>query len=100
MASALYWSSLTFLDPLAILLLFMRARLGILLTGAIIASDVVHNLWFMAAYPLRETLAEDVTASFAMMSQIAFLVFVAVTAPLAWPSAKRRGDSRTRRGSS
>lgn len=99
LASALYWSSLTFLDPLAILLLFVRPRLGIALTGAIIASDVAHNLWFMATYPLRESLAEDVTASFAMMSQIAFLIFVAATAPLAW-RLKRTAGSRSLWGSS
>ena len=87
-ATALYWSSLTFLDPLAALLLFLRPRVGIGLTAAIIASDVAHNLWFMAAHPLRGSFVEDVASSPFVLSQIAFLLFVAVTAPLAWQATK------------
>ena len=83
-ATALYWSSLTFLDPLAAVLLFVRPRVGIALTAAIIVSNVGHNLWFVAAHPLRGSLLEDVTASPFMISQIAFLLFVAATAPIAW----------------
>lgn len=86
-ASALYWSSLTLLDPLAVLLLFVRPRAGIALTGAIITSDVAHNLWFTAAHPLSRSFVEDVTSNGFMMSQIAFLLFVAATAPMAWRGA-------------
>lgn len=84
LATALFWSSLAFLDPLAALLLFVRPRLGIGLTVAIIVSDVAHNLWFMAARPPGGSLLESVSSSGFMMSQIAFLLFVAATAPLAW----------------
>ena len=83
-ASAIYWSSLTFLDPLAAVLLFVRPRIGIALTAAIIVSNVAHNLWFTAAHPLHGSLLEDVTSSFFMMSQIAFLLFVGATASMAW----------------
>ena len=51
-ATALYWSSLTFFDPLAAALLFVRPRAGIVLTIAIIASDVAHNSWFAATNPM------------------------------------------------
>jgi hypothetical protein len=87
--TALYWSSLTFLDPLAVALLFLRPRIGIAMTAAIIASNVAHNLWFIAAHPLRGSFVEDVTSSAFMMSQVAFLLFVAATAPLAWREAGR-----------
>lgn len=90
LASALYWSSLTFLDPLAAILLFVRPRVGIALTFAIIASDVAHNLWFIAAHPLRPSFVEDVTANGFMLSQLAFLLFVLATAPVAWKAAERR----------
>jgi hypothetical protein len=94
--TALYWSSLMFLDPLAAALLFVRPRAGIGLTVAIIVSDVAHNLWFMAAHPLRDSLLADVTSSAFMMSQIAFLLFVAATAPLAWNASifarRRKGE--------
>jgi hypothetical protein len=83
-ATALYWTSLTFLDPLAALLLFLRPRLGIALTCAIIVSNVAHNLWFVAAHPLRETFLADVASSPFLLSQIAFLLFVLATAPIAW----------------
>ena len=87
-ATALYWSSLTFLDPLAAGLLLVRPRMGIALTAAIIVSDVAHNLWFMAAHPLSASFVNDVTSSAFMMSQIAFLLIVAATAPLAWPKSR------------
>ena len=83
-ATALYWSSLTFIDPLAAVLLFVRPRIGIALTVAIIVSNVAHNLGFLAAHPLHGSLLDEVTSSPFMMSQIAFLLFVAATAPVAW----------------
>lgn len=88
MATAIYWSSLTLLDPVAALLLFIRPRVGVGLTVAIILSDVAHNLWFRAAHPLSTSFIKDVTSSFFMMSQIAFLVFVTFTAPLVWRRTK------------
>src|SRR2546429_107534 len=41
-----YWTSLTFLDPLVATLLFVYPRVGLVATLAIISSDVAHNLWF------------------------------------------------------
>jgi hypothetical protein len=82
--TAIYWSSLTFLDPLAALMLFVRARAGVALTTAIIVSDVAHNVWFMAAHSPSGSFYQDLTDSGAVMSQIAFLLFVTATAPIAW----------------
>ncbi len=90
LASAVYWSSLTVLDPLAAVLLFVRPRWGIAATIAIILSDVVHNLWFVAVHPSSASFFQDVTTSMVMMSQLAFLLFVAVTAPLAWRDCRER----------
>jgi hypothetical protein len=83
-ATALYWSSLAVLDPLAVVLLFVRPRAGIALTLVIIMSNVAHNLWFIAAHPLRGSFVADVASSPFMLSQIAFLAFVAATARIAW----------------
>lgn len=88
-ATAVFWSSLTFLDPLAAVLLFVRPRAGVGLTVAIIVSDVAHNLWFTAAHPVRSSFVHDVTSSPFLMSQIFFLLFVCVTAPLAWRYSKQ-----------
>lgn len=87
-ATAVYWSSLTVLDPLAALLLFLRPRAGIALTGAIIASNVAHNLWFIRSHPLGRSFVEDVTSNGFMVSQLAFLLFVLATAPAAWRASK------------
>lgn len=87
--TAVYWGSLTVLDPLAVLLLFLRPRGGIALTGAIIVSDVMHNLWFTATHPLSGSFLADVTSSTFMISQIAFLLFVTATAPVAWQGARQ-----------
>src|SRR5688500_5430349 len=45
LASRYYWSSLTLLDPLAALLMFIRPRVGLALAGGIIVRDVAHNRW-------------------------------------------------------
>ena len=87
--SAIYWSSLTFLDPLAALLLFVRPRIGIALTVAIIGTNVPHNLSYTAAYAPPGAFVSTVTSSFMMMSQMVFLVFVALTAPMAWRDARK-----------
>jgi hypothetical protein len=84
LVTALYWAALTFLDPIAVVLLFLRPRIGIAATGAIIISDVLHNLWFRGRHPIAGSLFRDVTSDPFMMSQIAFLLFVAATAPVAW----------------
>ena len=39
----IYWTSLTFLDPLAALLIWLRERWGVLLGVAIMASNVLVN---------------------------------------------------------
>jgi hypothetical protein len=87
LGTAIYWDGLTLLDPLAAILLFVRPRAGIAMTIAIIASDVAHNLWFEATHPLGRSFVADITSSFFMMSQIGFLLFVAITAPKAWRDA-------------
>jgi hypothetical protein len=87
--TAAYWDSLTFLDPLAAVLLLVRPRIGIAATIAIIISDVVHNLWFRAGHPLTGSFYSDVISSPFMMSQLVFLLFVVVTAPIAWKDAFR-----------
>ena len=42
-ASAVYWSSLTVLDPLVALLLFIRPTIAIARTILLIVTNVIHN---------------------------------------------------------
>ena len=69
----IYWTSLTVLDPLAALLLFVRPHVGIVLTVAIITSDVLHNT--LVGVPSLNTM---------YLSQVVFLLFVASTVYVAW----------------
>lgn len=74
--SRVFWGVLTFLDPLAALLLLIRPRMGIGLTVAIMMADVAHNSWYVALnHQWLETF---------YLSQVAFLVLVLIVSPLVW----------------
>ena len=74
----IYWTSLTALDPLAVVLLFVRPRAGLLFTLVIIVSDVAHNTWLMS-----RSLAPD-WSNWMYVSQVVFLIFVLLTISHAW----------------
>ncbi len=79
--SAIFWTSLAFLDPAAVVLLWRRPRAGVAATIAIIVVDVVHNLWILARYypPVLRALLETP----GVIAQIVFMVFVLATARIA-----------------
>jgi len=87
--SAAYWSSLTIVDPIAAGLLLARPRAGIVITIILIVTNVGHNLTVTA----RDVQARDLLTSLLgdpyLLSQIGFMLFVLVTAGIAWPSARR-----------
>lgn len=70
-----FWTALTFIDPLALILLMTKPIPGLALTAAIIVCDVVINAWVGMTYGF------DI-ASFA--AQALFLVFVMSTVGKAW----------------
>jgi hypothetical protein len=76
--SAVFWNALTVLDPLAAVLLFLRPRMGVALTLAIMLSDVAHNVWAIGAFG---------AIAWPVVVQAAFLVFVLATARLIWRDA-------------
>jgi hypothetical protein len=80
-STSVFWTSLTFLDPLAALLLFVKPRIGVLLTLVIIVSDVMHNTWLMS----RSTLPD--WSNWMYVSQVVFLLFVLLSASQAWKIA-------------
>jgi len=88
--SALYWSSLTILDPLTASLLFIRPKIGIPLTITLITTNVVHNLAITATFSREGEFLSRVGSSWAIISQLAFMLFVAGTASIAW-----RGSNAT-----
>jgi hypothetical protein len=75
-----FWTALTFIDSLAIILLLARPRHGMVLTIAIIMSDVAINSWIGLAYGFD-------AASF--VAQVSFLIFVMVTVRIAWRAELR-----------
>ena len=75
-----YWTSLTFLDPLAALLIWVREPWGIALGAAIMSSNVVVNGY---------TLSLGYGAFFyPVILQSAFALFVFCVAWLHWVSSK------------
>ncbi len=84
-ASAVYWSSLTIVDPLVAVLLLVRPRIGVPTTVVVIATNVIHNLSVTAHNAPPGALVEYVITSWQMVSQIGFLLFVLAT----WRIARR-----------
>lgn len=76
-----FWTALTFVDALAVILLMTTPLLGLGLTTAIIVCDVVINAWVGMKYGF------DVAA---FSAQALFLVFVISTVGIAWRSELRR----------
>ena len=75
-ASRVFWGALTFFDPLAVLLLFKKPRMGIILTVVIILTDVAHNTYYVA---LKKQWLEPF-----YLSQVAFLIAVTLLSPIVW----------------
>lgn len=70
-----FWTGLTFIDALAVILLMIRPKVGLVLTVAIIVCDVAINSWVGMTYGFD-------TASF--LAQILFLAFVISTVKIGW----------------
>lgn len=81
----LYWTLLTFFDPLAILLLLSLPLAGILLSILIMASDIAINTG-VTVYFYSQT---GILSLDRLPLQIAFGIFVFLTSPLAWKIIKR-----------
>ena len=83
-ASAVYWSSLTILDPLAAALLFVRPKAGIVVSAVLIVTNVLHNLAVTAHYAPEGAFLARVASGPFLISQIGFMLFVGATARIAW----------------
>jgi len=89
----LFWTSLAFFDPLAIVLLLRRAKAGILLAGLIMFLDVAVNL----AAGVHEYLATGRFLMWGLYTQVPFALFILATASSLWSAfgASRRTMQRT-----
>ena len=87
-ASAIYWSSLTVLDPLIAALLFLRPKAGIVSTVLLIVTNVIHNVAVTAGRAPEDEFLAWAADPF-LLSQLAFMLFVAATARIAWRGIDR-----------
>lgn len=87
----LYWTLLTFFDPLAILLLLSFPFAGILLSVLIMASDIAINIG-VTVYFYYQT---GMLTLDRLPLQIAFGIFVFLTSPMAWKTVKRSSRDRS-----
>ena len=86
----LYWTLLTFFDPLAIFLLLTFPLAGIILSGLIMASDIAINTG-VTVYFYYQT---GIISLDRLPLQIAFGIFVFLTSPIAWKTIKRSNRDR------
>lgn len=80
----LYWTLLTFFDPLAIFLLLTFPLAGILLSLLIMASDIAINTG-VTVYFYYQT---GMLTFDRLPLQIAFGIFIFLTSPIAWKRVK------------
>jgi hypothetical protein len=74
-----YWTGLSILDPLDIILLIFNTRAGYAMALAIMLTDVPINIYANAFYwhiPFYK--------NYFLLMQIAFLIFIAATFPRVW----------------
>ncbi|GAA3990695.1 hypothetical protein [Hymenobacter antarcticus] len=84
LAIGVYWDTLTVLDPLTVLLLWRRPKVGLWMAVAIMGSDIsVNTLVYLAGY-FGPPSAHMVPLS--LFEQSLFGLFVFLTAPFAYSS--------------
>jgi hypothetical protein len=87
----IFWTALTLVDPLVIVLaVVLRRRAGVALGVAVVLADVAVNTVTAATI--------GGLSAFGLVSQILFGVVVLVTAPVLWRASGRTGRIRPRVG--
>jgi hypothetical protein len=79
--SRLFWDSLTFLDPLAAILLFLKPKTGVFMVLIIIISDVIHNntVYFNELYLGNLNITDWIVKYWMIIGQIIFMLFIVIT---------------------
>jgi len=81
----LFWTALTFADPLAVLLLIYRRRAGVYVALFIISIDVAVN----SAVGVGEFVKSGHFTFWGLYTQVPVGVFMWTTAPMLWRSEER-----------
>lgn len=83
LASRAYFASLTLLDPLASVLLFVRPRAGLILCVMIMVTDVLNNAWVLYHFRLIPNAGHFLLSG--------FLLFLLGTVRYAWQGSPSDG---------
>lgn len=75
----MYWTSLTFIDPIVAALLFIRPKIGVPATVFVIATNVAHNSATTFAFVPDGAYFGYLLSSPQLMGQIGFLIVVLAT---------------------
>jgi hypothetical protein len=77
----LFWDGLTLLDPLAALLLFIKPKIGLVLTLIIILADVLHNniFYFDELYLHKLPIFDWIEKYWMILGQLVFALFALLT---------------------
>ena len=89
LAFNIYWTSLTLLDPITIILLYCLPYHGMIVAVLIMVSDIAVNLY--ATYALWNS---DLFSNTILQLQILFGIFLFLTVPILW---KRIAASTSRK---
>ena len=76
--SMVFWDSLTFLDPIAALLLIIKPKIGLVLTFLIIIVDVIHNntVYYEELYEQTISFYDWINKYWMIAGQLLFAGFV------------------------
>jgi len=84
-----FWTALTFIDPLAVILLFARPKAGLVATTVIIVADVAHNSWSTWRDIGLYGAPHSIGWYLPLIEQGLFMLFVLATVGTAWRTAPR-----------
>ncbi len=92
LVSTVFWTSLAIADPVAAAFLFVRPRVGLIMTSGIIGLDVVHNAIAFSGI-LFQPPERHIWTYTAFGLQLAFLLFVIATVGVAWSQEPKERSS-------
>jgi len=80
-----FWTSLTLLDPLIAILLFLKPKPAAIMLVILMVSDVAHNTWAIRKY------GGEVGG---VINQSIFLIFILLTISFVWRAAQSEATSQ------
>ena len=88
--STFFWDSLTFLDPIAAILLILKPKTGIWVVAVIVVVDVLHNgnICFRALLSEPQSFTSWIKNNWMLWTQVFFGLFVIISFKNNWEELK------------